>query len=126
MITAKLKLHPYQEQFQGLRRTQLAYRDALNYVSRYAFAHGKQSKQEAAASEHGSLRVGLCRVTQYDCLQSPDAWIDGHQGRRLLHEQVVSHVRAYCRGQSSQSRLALLLSAVPGIPSMLIWWVLVT
>ncbi|HEY4388370.1 MAG TPA: transposase [Ktedonobacteraceae bacterium] len=42
-LTAKLKLHTTPEQFKQLRDTQLAYRDALNYVSRYAFAHGKTS-----------------------------------------------------------------------------------
>jgi putative transposase len=42
-MTAKLKLHTTPEQFRALRATQLAYRDALNYVSRYAFAHGKMS-----------------------------------------------------------------------------------
>jgi hypothetical protein len=36
IITAKLKLHPTRTQFQALRTTQLAYRDALNFVSRYA------------------------------------------------------------------------------------------
>ena len=45
ILTAKLKLHPTSEQFQGLRQTQLEYRDALNAVSRYAFAHGKMSNQ---------------------------------------------------------------------------------
>jgi len=45
LITAKLKLHPDAAQFQALRTTQLAYRDALNAVSRYAFAHGKMSNQ---------------------------------------------------------------------------------
>jgi hypothetical protein len=44
-ITAKLKLHTTPEQFSALRQTQLAYRDALNYVSRYAFAHGKMSNK---------------------------------------------------------------------------------
>src|SRR5712691_5577800 len=47
VITAKLKLHPTPEQFQALRATQLAYRDALNYVSGYAFAHGKMSNRVA-------------------------------------------------------------------------------
>src|SRR5579883_5267 len=47
VITAKLKLHTTPEQFQALRQTQLAYRDALNAVSRYAFAHGKMSNQRA-------------------------------------------------------------------------------
>jgi IS605 OrfB family transposase len=43
LLTAKLKLLTTPQQFRALRRTQLAYRDALNYVSRYAFAHGKMS-----------------------------------------------------------------------------------
>jgi putative transposase len=46
-MTAKLKLHTTPTQFRALRATQLAYRDALNYVSRYAFAHGKMSHQVA-------------------------------------------------------------------------------
>src|SRR5437588_5948693 len=44
-IVAKLKLQTTPEQFQTLRQTQLAYRDALNYVSTYAFAHGKMSNK---------------------------------------------------------------------------------
>jgi len=47
VLTAKLKLHTTSEQFRALRQTQLAYRDALNYVSRYAFAHGKLSNKVA-------------------------------------------------------------------------------
>ncbi len=43
IITAKLKLITTPEQVQALRETQLAYRDALNTVSRYAFEHGKTS-----------------------------------------------------------------------------------
>ena len=42
-LTAKLKLHTTPEQSRALRATQLAYREALNYVSRYAFEHGKMS-----------------------------------------------------------------------------------
>src|SRR2546428_4642452 len=45
VITAKLKLHTDQAQFQALRTTQLAYRDALNFVSQYAYAHGKSSNR---------------------------------------------------------------------------------
>src|SRR5207245_6493635 len=37
IITAKLKLTTTPEQFEALRETQLAYRDALNAVRRYAF-----------------------------------------------------------------------------------------
>ena len=43
IITAKLKLQPTSEQAHALRQTQLAYRDALNAVSWYAFEHGKTS-----------------------------------------------------------------------------------
>src|SRR5260370_27525403 len=44
-VTAKLKLRTTPKQFRVLRHTQLAYRDALNFVSRYAFAHGKLSNK---------------------------------------------------------------------------------
>ncbi len=47
MITAKLKLKTTASQFQALRLTQLAYRDALNCVSQYAFEHGKMSNRVA-------------------------------------------------------------------------------
>jgi putative transposase len=43
IITAKLKLLTTPEQRQVLRTTQLAYRDSLNAVSRYAFEQGKTS-----------------------------------------------------------------------------------
>src|SRR6266567_7465158 len=46
-LTAKLKLHTTPEQFQALRLAQLAYRDSLNYASRYAFEHGKMSNKVA-------------------------------------------------------------------------------
>src|SRR5215472_5136249 len=46
-LTAKLKLQTTPEQCAAVRQTQLAYRDALNYVSRYAFAHGKLSNKVA-------------------------------------------------------------------------------
>lgn len=46
IITAKLKLLTTSEQYCALRQTQLAYRDALNYVSQYAFAHGKTSNEK--------------------------------------------------------------------------------
>ena len=45
-ITAKLKLVTTPEQFAALRRTQLAYRDALNQASLHAFAHGKTSNSQ--------------------------------------------------------------------------------
>jgi putative transposase len=62
IITAKLKLHTTQMQFAALRATQLAYRDALNYVSQYAFAHGKMSSGRALQRENYDeirLKYGL-------------------------------------------------------------------
>jgi predicted transposase len=44
-ITAKRTLQTTPQQFRALRQTQLASRDALNYVSRSAFAHGKMSNK---------------------------------------------------------------------------------
>ena len=44
-LTAKLKLMLTPDQFVALRATQLAYRDALNRVSQYAFVHGKTSSR---------------------------------------------------------------------------------
>ena len=38
-----LKLHITPERVRALRQTQLAYRDALNHVNRYAFVHSKIS-----------------------------------------------------------------------------------
>src|SRR5258708_1855103 len=58
-ITAKLKLHTTPDQFRALRQTQLAYRDALNFVSQYAFAHGKLSNQ-ISLQEATYLDVRAC------------------------------------------------------------------
>src|SRR6266516_1925008 len=58
----QLKLHPTKEQFQALRTTQLAYRDALNSVSRYSFEHGKMSSGRALQRdcyEEIRLKYGL-------------------------------------------------------------------
>src|SRR6266487_3873498 len=62
IITAKLKLHTTEMQRTALRQTQLVYRDALNSVSRYAFAHGKMSSGRALQRENYDeirLKYGL-------------------------------------------------------------------
>jgi predicted transposase len=43
-LTCKLKLLLSKEQDEAIRRTALAYRDALNHASAVAFAHGKMSQ----------------------------------------------------------------------------------
>ena len=46
VITAKLKLITTDVQHNSLRQTQLAYCDSLNFVSKYAFEHGKISNEK--------------------------------------------------------------------------------
>ena len=67
-ITAKVQLHTSKEQFQALRATQLAYRDALNYVSRYAFNHGKLSNKVALQDgTYAELRQRFRLPSQMAC-----------------------------------------------------------
>src|SRR6266516_7211617 len=68
LITAKLKLHTDPVQFVALRTTQLAYRDALNYASRYAFAHGKKSNQQWLQHEtYAEVRAAYHLPAQMAC-----------------------------------------------------------
>jgi putative transposase len=67
-ITAKLKLLTTPEQYQALRKTQLAYRDALNAVSVYAFAHGKTSNRKALHKDmYREIRVPYRLPSQLAC-----------------------------------------------------------
>jgi predicted transposase len=66
--SAKLQLNTSPEQFQALRRTQLAYRDALNAVSTYAFAHGKtSSNQTLHRGMYAELRATYQLPSQLAC-----------------------------------------------------------
>src|SRR3989440_2780998 len=68
IITAKLKLHTDPEQFIQLRQTQLAYRDALNSVSRYAHEHGKMSNSRALQREcYDDIRLTYKLPAQMAC-----------------------------------------------------------
>ena len=68
LLTAKLKLQTTPEQFRALRATQLAYRDALNYVSRYAFAHGKMSNQISLQdATYADIRATFSLPAQMAC-----------------------------------------------------------
>ena len=68
IITAKLKLLAAPEQQQVLRQTQLAYRDALNSVSRYAFEHGKLSSAECLQQgTYHEIRVLFNLPSQMAC-----------------------------------------------------------
>src|SRR5713226_427151 len=68
IITAKLKLITTPEQHHLLRQTQLAYRDALNYVSRYAFEHGKTSNTDRLQKgTYHEIRVLFTLPSQMAC-----------------------------------------------------------
>jgi putative transposase len=68
ILTAKLKLQTTPAQFQALRQAQLAYRDALNAVSRYAFEHGKMSNQLALQKAmYNEIRVAYKLPAQMAC-----------------------------------------------------------
>jgi IS605 OrfB family transposase len=68
IITAKLKLITTSEQFVALRETQLAYRDALNAASRYAFEQGKTSNvTKLHKGMYTELRVRYGLPSQLAC-----------------------------------------------------------
>ena len=67
-LTAKLKLALTADQFTALRQTQLAYRDALNFVSQYAFAHGKTSNgKRLQAENYTEIRARFGLPAQMAC-----------------------------------------------------------
>ena len=67
-LTAKLKLTTTPEQFQALRATQRAYRDALNFVSAYAFAHGKTSScKRLQSATYATIRSQFGVPAQMAC-----------------------------------------------------------
>jgi IS605 OrfB family transposase len=68
MISAKLKLKTEPEQFEALRAVSLAYRDGLNAVSRYAYAHGKtSSNQRLHQGMYAELRTCYQLPSQLAC-----------------------------------------------------------
>ena len=68
VITAKIKLHTTPKQFAKLRATQLAYRDSLNFVSRYAYAHGKLSnKVKLQDATYNEIRTRFHLPSQMAC-----------------------------------------------------------
>src|ERR1051326_6952507 len=75
IITAKLKLLLSHEQLQALRQTQLAYRDALNAASQYAFAHGKTSSvTKLHKGMYAELRVRYQLPSQLACSVERQVW----------------------------------------------------
>jgi len=71
MLPAKLKLVTTPEQFGQLRQTQLAYRDALNQTSQYAFGHGKTSNSRRLHHAlYEEIRVTHDLPSQMACVSS--------------------------------------------------------
>src|SRR5215470_11011716 len=68
IISAKLKLNTTQEQFSALRQTQLAYRDALNFVSQHSFSHGKTSNTRKLQDDcYDAIRTTYHLPSQMAC-----------------------------------------------------------
>jgi putative transposase len=97
IITAKLKLHTDPAQFAALRKTQLAYRDALNHVSQYAFEHGKMSSGRALQREcYDDIRLqfGLpaqmaCNVPRQVGATYKTSWTKGKQNAAARKEGLT-------------------------------------
>ncbi len=71
MISAKIQLQTTPEQCTALRTTQLAYRDALNAMSRYAFANGKSSNTKKLHSGmYDEIRAHFGLPSQMACTVS--------------------------------------------------------
>jgi putative transposase len=94
IITAKLKLLTTPEQHQSLRQTQLGYRDALNYVSRYAFEHGKTSSNERLQKgTYHEIRVLYGLPSQMAC-NVPRQVAATYKGLWTKLKQNLEHRRA--------------------------------
>jgi putative transposase len=66
--TLTAKLTTTLEQFQALRTTQLAYRDALNLVSQYVFTHGKTSSRRRLQRDlYAQVRTQYTLPAQMTC-----------------------------------------------------------
>ncbi len=99
VISAKLKLNTTPEQFNALRATQLAYRDALNFVSKYAFDHGKMSN--AVALQDGTyddIRARFHLPSQMACSvpRQVGATYKGLPKNKMFHGGMV-----YCPSKRS-------------------------
>jgi len=102
-LVAKLKLQTTPEQFQALRQTQLAYRDALNFVSRYAFAHGKMSnkvKLQDGTYPDIRLRYGLpaqmaCSIARHVAATYKGLWT---KLRKNAEARKAGHTKKRYRG----------------------------
>src|SRR5260370_27779927 len=94
IITAKLKLLTTPEQHHLLRQTQLAYRDALNYVSRYAFEHGKTSSNERLQQgTYHEIRVLFTLPSQMAC-NVPRQVAASYKGLSTKLKQNLEHRKA--------------------------------
>src|SRR6266849_2572999 len=109
IITAKLKLLTTPEQHHLLRQIQLAYRDALNYVSRYAFEHGKTSNTDRLQKgTYHEIRVLFTLPSQMAC-NVPRQVAATYKGlwtklkQNLVHRQA-GHTKKHYRGLDKPPR----------------------
>jgi predicted transposase len=111
-LTAKLKLITTPEQFAALRSTQLAYRDALNLTSHYAFAHGKtSSRQKLQRALYEDVRTQFtlsaqmaCSVFRQVAATYKGLWTKAHKNASALHS---GYTKKRFRGFGQTSALCL-------------------
>ncbi len=94
IITAKLKLLTTPEQHRLLRQTQLVYRDALNFVSRYAFEQGKLSSDTRLQKEtYYEIRARFGLPAQMAC-NVPRQVAGTYKGLWTKLKQNLAHRKA--------------------------------
>ena len=111
IITAKLKLITTPEQCEALRQTQLAYRDGLNAVSRYAFERGKISNvTRLHKGMYAELRASYHLPSQLACSVERQASAT-YKGLWAKLRKNVQHRRAKITKKPSRSWTSLHITA---------------
>jgi IS605 OrfB family transposase len=99
LISAKLKLHTTPDQFTALRQTVLAYRDALNFVSQYAYQHGKMSNAMALQKgTYAEIRTRFHLPAQMACSANRQVGAT-YKG---LWTKVQKNAQARCDGRTTK------------------------
>jgi hypothetical protein len=112
MLSAKLKLHTSPAQFQALRRTSLAYRDGLNALSHYAYAHGKTSSNQALhRGMYAQLRATYhlpsqlaCSVERQVAATYKGVWTKVNQHKKRLQQKGTRNATRRLRRIAQRER----------------------
>ena len=102
-LTAKLTLQTTPEQLRAVRQSHLAYRDALQDVSRYAFEHGKMSNKVGVQDRtYQDLRSRFGLPAQMAC--SVPRQVGATYDVQSAVDQGQGHYRSSPGGQNQAAR----------------------